>query len=409
MNKVYETQSYLKEIDTVVTGAGVDDKGFYYASFEDTVLFPNEGGQNADTGTVLILDEGAAGGVSGDPCAPEEVSREVRVLDGIVTDGKIRYTVSGLLKEGMKVRLCLDWAARYDRMQNHSGEHILTGVIHNKYGFDNVGFHLSDTGFVTVDFSGALSYEQVIECEAEANRIIYANMPVRDSYPSKEELKSIDYRSKIDIEGQVRLITIGDENEKVDVCACCAPHVARTGEVGVIKVLSVINWKGGMRVSILCGRRALEHINREHDILTSVARNLSTEIVNIPELVEQYRAEAIDLKAKLAKAREGSVIEKIEAAGPRGPLCIFVESDFPAASMKNVYNALRETHEKYVGVFAGSDEEGYRYNAGGSESRKLAVLLREKFDAKGGGSDEMIQGKLSASRDEIEGFFDEQV
>ncbi|MCR5357217.1 MAG: alanyl-tRNA editing protein [Lachnospiraceae bacterium] len=401
MNKVYETKSYLKEIDTVVTAAGVDDKGFCYAEFEDTVLFPNEGGQNADTGTVLILD-----GIS-EPSGG--VSREVRVLDGIVSGEGIRYIVSGELKEGMKVRLTLDWASRYDRMQNHSGEHILTGVIHNRYGFDNVGFHLSDTGFVTVDFSGVLSYEQVIECEAEANRIIYANMPIKDSYPTKEELKLIDYRSKIEIAGQVRLITIGDDNEKVDVCACCAPHVARTGEVGIIKVLSVINWKGGIRVSILCGRRALEQINREHDILTSVARSLSTEMVNVPELVEQYRAEALDLKAKLAKARESAVIEKIEADGARGPLCIFVESDFPAASMKNVYNALRKPHDKYVGVFAGSDEEGYRYNAGGSESRKLAILLKEKFDAKGGGSDEMIQGKLSAGREEIERFFDGQV
>ncbi|MBR5765245.1 MAG: hypothetical protein IKX95_00545, partial [Lachnospiraceae bacterium] len=135
----------------------------------------------------------------------------------------------------------------------------------------------------------------------------------------------------------------------------------------------------------------------------------STEAVNVPELVDQYRTQVLDLKAKLAKAREDAVTEKIEAAGTRGPLCVFVDDDFPAASMKNVYNALRAVHEKYVGVFAGSDEEGYRYNAGGKESRKLAALLTGKFGAKGGGSDEMIQGKLAASRGQIEEFFNEQV
>ncbi|MBR6468898.1 MAG: alanyl-tRNA editing protein [Lachnospiraceae bacterium] len=400
MNRAYETRSYLKEISTVVTAAGIDEKGFNYAEFEDTVFFPNEGGQNADTGTVTVLYEDGDKGSD---------ARELRVLDGALFNGGIRYTVSGELMPGMKVKLALDWGKRYDRMQNHSGEHILTGVIHNRYGYDNVGFHLSDTGFVTLDLSGPLTYEQVIECEDEANGIIYRNLPIKDSYPSTEELKSIDYRSKIDIDGQVRLITIGDEGGAVDICACCAPHVARTGEVGIIKVFSAINWKGGVRISILCGRRALEYINREHDILTSVARSLSTEAVNVPELVDQYRTQVLDLKAKLAKAREDAVTEKIEAAGTRGPLCIFVESDFPAASMKNVYNALRAVHEKYVGVFAGSDEEGYRYNAGGKESRKLAALLTGKFGAKGGGSDEMIQGKLAASRGQIEEFFNEQV
>ncbi len=400
MNKIYENESYIREIKTVVAEAGTDAKGRFYAVFEDTVFFPEEGGQYADTGTVTVISDG------NDSAADEP---KVRVLDGIISKGEIRYIISGPLEAGMNVSLSLDWDQRYDRMQNHSGEHILTGVIHNRYGFDNVGFHLSDTGFVTIDFNGTLGYEQVIECEEEANRVIYANMPIKDSYPTAEELAGIEYRSKKEIDGQVRLITIGDEERLVDICACCAPHVKRTGEVGIIKVLSVINWKGGIRISFLCGRRALLHINSEHDILMQTARSLSTEAVNIPAAVNRYREEASELKAAYTALREKTVTDAVKAAGEGGIRCVFVEGDFPAVSMKNIYNVLREERSGYVGIFAGDDESGYRYNAGGEDSRELAAKMKEKFGAKGGGSADMIQGRVDALREQIERFFDEEV
>ena len=395
MKKIYETQSYIREYETEVTSSGKLEDGCFYVELEETIFFPEEGGQSADTGILTVIDTGD----------------RVSLTGGMIKRGNageedvIRYTVSAPLEAGTKVRCVLDWDNRYDRMQNHSGEHILTGVIHNRYGFDNVGFHLSDTGFVTLDLNGVISYEQVIEAEAEANRAVYSNLEIRDSYPSKEELGNIDYRSKIDIEGQVRLISIGGTgyDDSLDVCACCAPHVARTGEIGIIKVISVINWKGGIRISMLCGRRALEYINTEHALLTEASRMLSTEPANVPGIIEQHKKEITELKYRLGETMKQSAVDRIRNASGDELRCLFVEDDYPADVMKDIYNALTEKYDGYVGVFAGDDEQGYRYNAGSGEldSRELAAGLRERFGAKGGGSAQMIQGRVAASRDEL--------
>ena len=426
MKKIYETQSYIKEYETVVTGSGKLEDGRFYVELEETIFFPEEGGQNADTGTLTIVK-------ADDPvktAAEGIIKRDytIRLTGGLIKRGdavnedEIRYIVSEPIETGTRVLCRLDWDQRYDRMQNHSGEHILTGVIHNRYGFVNVGFHLSDTGFVTLDVSGALSYEQVIEAEAEANRAVYANLPIWDSYPSKEQLKDIEYRSKIDIGGQVRLISIGgirggisgygsvsaaDYRDCLDVCACCAPHVASTGEIGIIKVFSVINWKGGIRISMLCGRRALEYINREHNLLSDTAKSLSTEMVNVPTMVEQHKKEIMDLKYRLGEALKESLIDRIRNAEGDGMRCVFVDGDYPADIMKDIYNELTEKYEGFTGIFAGDDEQGYRYNAGSKDrdSRELAAGLKETFGAKGGGSPQMIQGRVAASREDIVTFF----
>ena len=176
----------------------------------------------------------------------------------------IFYRTDKKVDTGTEVKCILDYEKRFDRMQNHSGEHILTGVIHREYGLDNVGFHLSDEEPVTLDINGKLTYEQVLEMEKEANRVIYANMPIVDSYPSKEELADITYRSKIEIDGQVRLITIGDDNETVDICACCAPHVQLSGEIGSIRLLDAMRHRGGMRLILRSGSYALEEHQRHH-------------------------------------------------------------------------------------------------------------------------------------------------
>jgi alanyl-tRNA synthetase len=399
MRKIYETDSYTKEYDTVITGSGALEDGRCFVELKDTIFFPEEGGQKADTGTLTAVDTGLT----------------VRLTDGMIVRGAagaedtVRYIVSEPLEPGTGVRCTLDWESRYDRMQNHSGEHILTGVIHNRYGFDNVGFHLSDTGFVTLDLNGVISYEQVIEAESEANRAVYANLPIRDSYPSANELKDIEYRSKIDIEGQVRLISIGGTSysDSLDVCACCAPHVARTGEIGIIKVISVINWKGGIRISMLCGRRALDFINREHNLLTDTARLLSTEADNVPAMTEQHRKEISELKYRLNEVLKQTVIDRIRNSDNDEQRLIFVAHDYPDDIMKDIYNELTDKYDGFTGVFAGDDEHGYRYSAGSKtrDSRELAAGLRESFGAKGGGSPQMIRGRVDASREDLIKYF----
>lgn len=393
MNKIYETDSYRKKINTTIESCN-EENGKYFVTFEDTIFFPEEGGQYADTGVIM----------SGD--------KEIRLINGEYLKSKdaeasIRYEVDSFIEPGSKVECSLDWDLRYSRMQNHSGEHIISGLINAKYGFNNVGFHLSDDAPVTLTLDGVLTYEQAIEIEKEVNEVIYKNMPIVDSYPTKEELKELSYRSKIEIAGQVRLITIKDENETVDICACCAPHVHRTGEIGIVKVLSVTNFKGGVQIGILCGRRALEYINHQQDILSAAALTLSTHPDNVPGLITSHIEEINSLKSELSALREKEYLQIVEDMKEQDPHIIFATGDLSPANMKNIFNTLSAKFNGYVGVFAGSDHDGFRYYAGSADldSKDLAADMRNMLGAKGGGSSEMIQGKVSVTHAEILGFW----
>ncbi|MCR4755551.1 MAG: alanyl-tRNA editing protein [Lachnospiraceae bacterium] len=407
MNKLYENDSYMKECNTVINGADfTENRAYIY--IRDSIFFPEEGGQYADTGRIILN------------------AYELDVLDGQITDGGIRYRVdysdsckksfgelpalSDILVINSEIHCVLDYDKRYDRMQNHTGEHILTGTVHNDYGYNNVGFHLSDDGLVTLDLDGPLTYDQIIKEEARANAVIYANLPVRASYPSKDELKDIAYRSKIDIEGQVRLITIGDDKTTVDICACCAPHVAHTGEVGIIKVISIVNWKGGVRIGILCGRRALEYINHRQNIIMGLTDLMTTNEDNLIERVRGQMDEIKDLKAKLSGALEGDIVSRIEKGDTdidRTHL-VFVDPDFPAGPMKNIYNVLKNKYSGYVGIFAGDDTSGYRYLAGSRNIDSTALIpILNKIGAKGGGNPDMIQGRVQSTRLNIESVITE--
>lgn len=434
MKKLYEKNSYLKENITVVTECVENNEGIFI-SLEETIFFPEEGGQYADTGMIyvignnkeevgiLLAEEKDFSAEKSDLRTCDSMERSdidiVRVLDGQL-EGKdnILYKVDKKIPVGSRVRCVLDYDFRYEKMQNHSGEHILTGVIHNTYGYTNKGFHLGNEGAITLDVSNPMTYEEVMEMEKRANEIIYLNLPISDSYPTEEELKNIEYRSKIEIDGQVRLITIGTEDNIIDICACCAPHVGCTGEVGIIKVTDIVNWKGGVRIFMVAGRRALEYINNEHNIIRKLKEVLSTSPENFPELVGSYVKELSEIKFKLNKQYENNIIERLEReieayakAGAENTESKelnknhfeFVATDFPSASMKNIYNILVEKFSGFVGIFAGDDENGYRYMAGNKagKSKLIFAVLSERFACKGGGNDKMVQGQLQGKKEDI--------
>lgn len=384
MVKLYEKQSYLSECEAVVTDCFTKD-GFVYVRLDRTIFFPEEGGQYADLGELVYGD-----------------NTSVRLLGGEVTDksGKdIIYRVESEVPVG-EVKCILNWDLRYERMQNHSGEHVLTGTIHNEFGYDNVGFHLSDDGPVTLDMNGVLTWEEVMEMERKANEVIYNNLPITDSYPTGAELANLPYRSKIEIEGQVRLITIGDRDNPIDVCACCAPHVKTTGEIGIIKVISMVNWKGGVRISMLAGRRALRYINDRFDIIRSVTERLTTSFDNVPDIIDGYKKEIGESKALINKTYV-SLAEKICSAS--GSPFVFFDSDCPMSAMKNILSTLINMTDGYAGVFVGEDGS-YRYMIGSKDkdSRIVASLLKEKLDARGGGKSDSVQGQVASCKEDIE-------
>ncbi|MEE1313573.1 MAG: DHHA1 domain-containing protein [Lachnospiraceae bacterium] len=388
--KFYESQSYKKVCQTTVTFCKKEgDK--ITLKLADSIFFPEGGGQHADTGWLIVDD------------------KKIRLLDGQLAEGQPVYQVEEELPVGTKVKCVLDWEQRYMRMQQHSGEHIIMGVIHNKYGLENMGFHLSDTQPVTLVLNGSLTKEQIREIEIMANEIVYANLPVIATFPTNEELKTNSYRSKMEITGQVRIITIGNEEQKVDVCACCAPHVARTGEVGLVKVVSVENYKGGVRIGILCGKRAFLHYDEQQSLMNEISHQLSTPSNQVSKIIQNQRKEIFELRNKLGELVEKDLFIQIKNLNMQEHVCIFTEESLSIGIIKNVYNTMTKKFLGYVGVFMGNDEDGYRYCAGSKnlDSRELIKKMREVFATQGGGNKEMVQGKVKACKSEIQKFFEE--
>ena len=245
--RLFDQDAYLGEFEATVERS-VCEGGMYRVLLDQTAFFPEGGGQPADEGT---LDG-------------------IFVTDVQEIDGEIWHTVEAPLEPGKTVVGKLDFEKRFSNMQNHCGEHIVSGIVHRIYGFNNVGFHMG-SDVITVDFDGVLTEEQLYDVEQEANEAVLRNVPVTISYPSKEELETMDYRSKKEIEGQVRIVTI----EGYDSCACCGTHVAKTGEIRLIKILSAQKNKGGVRVTMLSGEKAYADYCLKHVNTLGIARVLS--------------------------------------------------------------------------------------------------------------------------------------
>lgn len=377
--KLYDLDAYQREFDAeVVSCEKTEQKDgiVYQVILNQTLFFPEEGGQSPDKGNI----DG------------------VKVLDVQIKKDVITHTLEQPLTVGAKVHGIIDWKHRFYNMQQHSGEHIFSGTVHSKFGFNNVGFHLSDN-IVTMDFDGVLTAEQVNEIEYRVNEVITENLPVEVTFPSKEELAALDYRSKIEIEGQVRIVTIPG----VDVCACCAPHVKHTGEIGMLKVMSLSNYKGGVRISILCGFRALLAFRQKSEIISVISGSLSANQELLPDLVEKLKNSNQDLKYRLAEVKQKLMAEKIAEIPAEQKHVILFETDIDIPVMRNVINELTASHTGICGIFVGTEEEGYQFIIGSSTSdcREIAALLREKVGARGGGSAAMIQGSVKAKEQEL--------
>ncbi|MBQ7581386.1 MAG: alanyl-tRNA editing protein [Lachnospiraceae bacterium] len=397
-NRLYETDGMLRECSAVITGYE-EINGCHYITLDQTVFAPEGGGQKADRGFLYPVADGKV--------SPPDEQNRITLLDGqdkikgCTLEGPI-YRISEKFTPGTSVLCKLDWGLRFMRMQQHSSEHILSGLVHQHFGYNNISFHLSDTEPVIVCFDGILNEDDIAKIEAMANQAIYVNLPIQVSFPDKTELSRIEYRSKIEIQGQVRLVTIPG----VDICACCAPHLMSTGQIGLIKIVSMQSYKGGTQLNILCGQRALALLKNEHDILAGLARVYSTSVEQLTDAILTQREEGKKAKEELASLTEAQLLKTIDEMPDTAIPCLFAPSLSPHA-MKICYNALTQKYESYCGVFNGDDETGYQFYAGhpALDSMQLAVRIREDLNGKGGGSKEMIQGKLAKKEEEIRLFF----
>ena len=375
--KLFYQDSHRSTFTAIVQEVRPSGNG-YEIILDRTAFFPEGGGQSSDTGSL--------GGVS--------------VSDVQEIDGKIIHYTDGPLVEGTEVEGCIDWTERFSKMQQHTGEHIVSGLIHKIYGYHNVGFHLG-TDSVTLDFNGVVPKEKLHEIEQLANEAVAKNLPVQVLYPTDEELSKISYRSKIEIEGQVRIVVI----DGYDVCACCAPHVKQTGEIGLIKLVGMQNYKGGVRISMLCGFRALEDYYQKEKNNREIAVMLSAKEYETAVEVERLQEELAMKKAKIAELEQKFLEQKVETLDFSGEIvCLFEETD--PVMTREMVNLLLKKGAKMAAVFSGNEREGYRYVLGSRslDVRKNGKLLNEAFHGRGGGKPEMVQGTVQGKREEIEAF-----
>ena len=375
--KLFYQDSHRSTFTAIVQEVRPSGNG-YEIILDRTVFFPEGGGQSSDTGSL--------GGVS--------------VSDVQEIDGKIIHYTDGPLVEGTEVEGCIDWTERFSKMQQHTGEHIVSGLIHKIYGYHNVGFHLG-TDSVTLDFNGVVPKEKLHEIEQLANEAVAKNLPVQVLYPMDEELSKISYRSKIEIEGQVRIVVI----DGYDVCACCAPHVKQTGEIGLIKLVGMQNYKGGVRISMLCGFRALEDYYQKEKNNREIAVMLSAKEYETAVEVERLQEELAMKKAKIAELERKFLEQKVETLDISSAIvCLFEETD--PVMTRELVNLLLKKGAKMAAVFSGNEREGYRYVLGSRslDVRENGKLLNEAFHGRGGGKPEMVQGTVQGKREEIEAF-----
>lgn len=374
--KLYYMDSHIKEFDAVVRECIQTESG-YRVVLDRTAFFPEGGGQYADTGFLII-----------------ENREWARVLDVHEKNGIVYHYTDRPLAAGTAVKGKLDWERRFESMQQHTGEHIISGLVHGRFGYNNVGFHLG-ADYCTMDFDGPMTKEELREIELEANRTVYQNLDIEVLYPSKEALKDMEYRSKIEIEGQVRIVNIPG----VDTCACCAPHVKKTGEIGNIKLVNMVNYKGGERIYMLCGFRALADHEEKEENAKAVSALLCAKESEIAEAVGRLKDEQVSLKGKLIELKRRLLKYRAEETEISGAITAVFDRELEGNEPRELMNQLLARGAKVCAIFAGTDEDGYRYVLGShsEDVRPLCKRLNEAFHGRGGGKPEMVQGSLTGT------------
>ena len=378
--KLYYADPFLQEFTATVLSCEAA-KGGFAVTLDRTAFYPEGGGQPADHGTL--------GGA--------------HVTDVHEKGVVIFHTCDQAVETGSTVTGTLDWARRFDHMQQHSGEHIISGILCADYHCDNVGFHLG-ADVVTIDYNADISWEQALDAERKANEVIWADRAVDIKYPTPAELAALDYRSKKELTGKVRIVTFPE----ADCCACCGTHVLRAGQVGLIKVLSCQKFREGVRMEIICGRRALEYLGTVYDQDRAIGQRLSVKPQDTLTAVERLEADLSAAKVRMADLEE-SVFDAIarENAG-RGDVVLF-QSAMKSDSVRKLADAVAHRCGGLVAVFAG--EEGrYAYALVRSDGGDISAFVKElnkTLNGRGGGRNGFAQGSVQAEVAQIRKFFEQ--
>ena len=382
--RLFDENAYLTDFSAKVLSCEETEKGFAVI-LDSTAFFPEGGGQFPDKGFLC-------------PDAKEDhIPVEDVQEDG---NGAIRHFVQKPIAPGAMVFGKIDWERRFDFMQQHSGEHIFSGLAHSDFGANNVGFHLG-LEETTLDLDISLNEEQVLRLELAANEAVYKNLPIEISYPSAEELEQLPYRSKKKLSGRVRIVTVPG----YDICACCGTHTAKTGEIGIIKITSFQNYKGGTRLFMLCGKRAFKDYQRKNSDVLSVTNKLSVKPEELRLAVGRLENEITEHKIYSSALKKELFSLKAEKLGSGGKICVF-EGGLTPDELRRYCLTLAENFG-IAAVFSG-EGENFKY-AVASKTENCAAIAKEidsVFCGRGGGKPELVQGSCSGNPEKIKKFFD---
>ena len=376
--KLYYIDAYIKEFDATVTDSFTEGEK-HVVILDSTAFFPEEGGQSSDTGVI----------------------GDARVIDVHEKDGIIRHFVDKPLVKGEKYACKIDFDDRFEKMQCHTAEHIISGAIKRLYGFDNVGFHLGATE-VTMDINGYLTREQLDEIELIANRAVFDNVPIKTYFPKSEALSTLEYRSKLDLTENVRIVEV----EGYDMCACCAPHVAYTGEIGLIKILDFEKHRGGLRINIAAGYRALRDYREKYSNVLKISAIFSEPQATVAKAAKNFNSSYEDLKCRLKIAGlnnarlEAKLIENTDAS---------LVCHYPDMSMDELREFVNSAKDKVGGILVainGNDGD-YKYIMTSKSVDLSPIYKRINSDlcGRGGGRDNMIQGSFATGFESIRKYF----
>lgn len=386
--RLYYEDAYRKEFEAQVISCRKTEGG-YEVILDQTAFYPESGGQPCDLG-ILVCDARQEEGADGQAAV-------LNVQDG---GGDVRHLCDRPFQDGARVRGKIDWERRLTHMREHSGEHIISGIICKSHGYSNIGFHMGKD-FVTIDFNGMLTEDEIAAAQKAANAKILEDVEILAEYPEEETLRTLDYRSKKELEGAIRIVTVPG----ADCCACCGTHVKRTGEIGPIKVISTEHYKSGIRLNILIGEKTLADYAQKFENTKKISTLLSVKPENTAEAVDKLLESFNSLKLEYGALKMQMLEQKVEAieAGKRS--VVLFEQGLSPVDVRKLTDRLQEK-AGFAAVFCGDDAEGYKYVVI-SKDEDVAALgkeLNRALSGRGGGRNPMIQGSVAASRSEIEVF-----
>lgn len=380
--KLYFKDSYICSCESEVLNITKIKDGIL-VELDKTVFFPTGGGQPYDKGTI----------------------NDIEVIDVSEADGRIYHKLLSVdFSVGDKVFCIINKELRFLRMQSHTGEHIFSGVAHKMFDVENVGFHMDENHIMTVDFDKPLTSEEIFEIEKQANEFVYSDHKINTYIFSTEQSLDFEYRSKLELTEDIRIVEI----ENVDKCACCAPHLSSTGQVGIIKVLSAVSHRGGVRITLVCGKAAftdyIQCYNQIADISTTLCLKHNEAYDGVKRLIEANSR----LKYELEQMKVDHLKYIASSISPSDVVLMFFDS-FSADELRILSNFIKENGSSVVILLSGNDVKGYSYciNSDSIDLVSFKGAFNNALQGSGGGKGSLVQGKLKATKDIVQKFIDD--